>query len=120
MRGVSLDNELLALLSVGIPVGIGVYWAWLHRDWPSETKTVGAAAAVGGGLVGAGFGFGASSGLLAPITAIVGGVAVANLALILFDMWRSRGVHDRLAVTTTTELLELKESGAVPAAVGHH
>jgi len=33
LPGVPLDSELLAVLSVGVPVGLGIYWAWVHRDW---------------------------------------------------------------------------------------
>ena len=31
MPGVPLDNELLAVLSVGVPVGLCIYWGWVHR-----------------------------------------------------------------------------------------
>lgn len=31
-RGVPLDNEAIVALSVGLPVGMGVYLAWVHRD----------------------------------------------------------------------------------------
>ena len=38
MPGVPLDNELLAVLSVGVPVGLGIYFAWVHRDWSAASK----------------------------------------------------------------------------------
>ena len=38
MPGVPLDDELLAVLSVGVPVGLGIYWAWVHRDWSAGTQ----------------------------------------------------------------------------------
>ena len=53
MPGVPLDDELLAALSVGVPIGLGIYFAWVNRDWSAKTKTTGFAAAVGGALVGA-------------------------------------------------------------------
>ena len=28
---VPLDNELLAVLSIGTPVGLGIYFAWVRR-----------------------------------------------------------------------------------------
>ena len=37
LPGVPLDDELLAVLSVGVPVGLGIYWAWVHRDWSATT-----------------------------------------------------------------------------------
>jgi hypothetical protein len=42
--GVPLDEELLAALSVGLPIGLGVYFAWVNRDWSAHTKTTGFAA----------------------------------------------------------------------------
>lgn len=42
---VAIDSELLVALSMGIPIGLGIYWAWLRRDWPAETKRVGLAGA---------------------------------------------------------------------------
>ena len=65
---VPLDSEVLAGLSVGLPIGLGVYLAWVHRDWSAATKAVGFAAAVGGALVGAWLGFNATAGMLALIT----------------------------------------------------
>ena len=41
MPGVPLDDELLAVLSVGVPVGLGIYLAWVHRDWSARSKSVG-------------------------------------------------------------------------------
>ena len=32
MPGVALDDEPLALLSVGVPIGLGIYLAWVQRD----------------------------------------------------------------------------------------
>ena len=86
MPGVPLDDELLAALSVGMPIGLGVYFAWVNRDWSAATKTAGFVAAVGGALVGAWLGFNADGGLLALITAIVGATAGANLLLIVLGM----------------------------------
>ena len=61
MPGVPLDDELLAALSVGLPIGLGIYWAWVHRNWSAGTKTVGFVAAMGGALVGAWLGFNATA-----------------------------------------------------------
>jgi TAP-like protein len=101
LPGVPLDDELLAVLSVGVAVGLGTYWAWVHRDWSARRKGVGLAAAAAGALVGAWFGFHATGDLLALVTAIVGGAAGANLTLILVDIVRARSVDDRVAPETT-------------------
>jgi hypothetical protein len=86
MPGVPLDDELLAMLSVGVPVGLGTYLAWVRRDWSAQTKSIGFAAAAAGALAGAWLGFHATTGLVALVTAIAGSIAGANLALILLDM----------------------------------
>jgi len=90
MPGVPLDNVLLATISIGCPIGLGVYLAWVHRDDPSQTSTWGFAAAMGGALVGAWLGFRAGADLLALITAIVGAAAGSNLAVILLDIAEAR------------------------------
>jgi pimeloyl-ACP methyl ester carboxylesterase len=100
MPGVPLQHELLAALAVGLPIGFCIYWAWVHRDWPSRTKITGFAAAAAGALVGAWLGFHAAGDLLALVTAIAGAVAGANLTLILLDMSRARSVPDRLPAPT--------------------
>jgi uncharacterized membrane protein YdfJ with MMPL/SSD domain/pimeloyl-ACP methyl ester carboxylesterase len=90
LPGVPLDDDLLAVLSVGVPIGLGIYWAWVRRDWTANTKIAGLVAAAVGALVGARLGFNATAGLLALVTAIVGAAAGANLALILHDIARER------------------------------
>ena len=100
MPGVPLNHALLAVLSVGVPVGLGTYWAWVHRDWPAQSKRVGLAAAAAGALAGAWLGLHAAVDLLALITAIVGAVAGANLTLILLDMSRARSADGRVAPET--------------------
>ena len=87
MPGVSLDDQLLAMLSIGVPVGLGIYLAWVP-----------ATAARTPGLRGGDrrrprrrlAGFHASTGLLALLTAILGATVGANLALIVLDVWRAR------------------------------
>ena len=78
---VPLDDELLAALSIGLPVGLGVFLAWLDTERPGEAKAIGLAGALAGALVGAWLGFNVLSGLFAVITTIVGATAVSNLAL---------------------------------------
>jgi pimeloyl-ACP methyl ester carboxylesterase len=102
MPGVPLDDQRLATLSVGLPVALGIYYAWLNRDWPARTRFTGFVAAVVGGLVGAWLGFHAGADLLALVTAIVGAVAGANLMLIALDISSARLVRDRFPATTSS------------------
>jgi hypothetical protein len=101
MPGVRIDNQLLVILSVGAPIGLGTYWAWVHRDWSTPSKRVGLAAATAGTLAGAWLGFHATDSLLAILTAIAGAVAGANLTLILLDMSRARSTRTQSAARTT-------------------
>jgi pimeloyl-ACP methyl ester carboxylesterase len=101
MPGTPVDNEVLSTLSIGVPVGLGIYLAWLKRGTSAADKGVGLAAAVGGAIVGALLGFHATADLLALVTAVLGAIAVANLTLILFDMSRARSTADQLATEAT-------------------
>ena len=110
MPGVPLDDELLAALSVGIPIGLGIYWAWVNRDWAIHTKTTGFAAAVAGALVGAWLGFNATEGLFALITTIVGAAVGANLILVLLDIPWDRRAYDRFAASNANQTVEARLS----------
>ena len=88
-----IDGELLVVLSMGIPIGLGIYWAWLQRDWPAETKRVGLAAAVLSAIVGGWLGFHAGADMLALVTTIAGAAAATNLALILVSIARERALR---------------------------
>jgi pimeloyl-ACP methyl ester carboxylesterase len=107
---VPLDDELLAALSVGLPIGLGIYFAWVHRDWSRQSKAIGLAATAGGALVGAWLGFNAMEGLFALITAIVGAVASANLTLLALDIAWDRQQRDRFVDTNAKETLEARPS----------
>ena len=96
MPGVALDDELLAMLSVGLPVGLGIFLAWVQSDRPSRSNAVGVAAAVAGSLIGAWLGFHATTDLAALVTAIVGAIAGANLTLIGLDIVWARSTQERL------------------------
>jgi TAP-like protein len=90
MPGTPPDDPWLAAISVGLPVGLGVYYAWLDRGWPARTKLTGFVAGVGGALLGAWVGFHAATDLLALVTAIFGAIAGTNLALVVLDVVRER------------------------------
>jgi pimeloyl-ACP methyl ester carboxylesterase len=85
---VPLNSELMAVLSIGTPIGLGTYWAWVNRDRPARATRIGIWVALTGALVGALLGFNATSGIMAVITTIVGAAAGANLGLIALDVAR--------------------------------
>jgi hypothetical protein len=108
--GVPLDDELLAVLSVGVPVGLGIYFAWVNRDWSARTKAMGFAVASGGALLGAWFGFNVTDGLIAVLATVLGAATVANFTLLALDIAWDRRAHDRFAEATGTETLEVSPS----------
>jgi pimeloyl-ACP methyl ester carboxylesterase len=99
---VPLTNPLLGSLSVGAPVGLATYLAWVNRDWNARAKYAGLAAALVSGLVGAWLGFNVTSaglGLMAPLVAIVGAALGANVILIALDVAWALQRRDRFAMT---------------------
>jgi hypothetical protein len=106
MPGTPFGDPLLATLSVGLPIGLCVYWAWVHRDWSMKAKAAGFAAAGVGALAGAWLGYQAAADLLALITAIVGATAGANLILLVFDISWDRRARDRFVETNEKEVLK--------------
>ena len=84
---VPLDDGVLAVLSVGIPIGVGIHLAALDRNRPQRGRF---ATVLAGALAGGWVGFQAGSGLLALITTIVGAALGGNLAAIVLDIRRDR------------------------------
>jgi hypothetical protein len=113
MSGVSLDNALIATLSVGVPIGLGVYFAWMDRDWSPKTRTTGFAAAMSGALIGAWLGFNATSGFFVILSSIVGAAVDANLILLAVDITWDRSNRSRFAAVGGAPLAPLQ------ATVGH-
>jgi hypothetical protein len=109
MPGVPLDDEILAVLSVGLPIGLGIYFAWVDRDRSSRTRTTGFVAATVGALVGAWLGFNAATDLLALVTSIVGATVGANLVLLAYDIARDWSAR-RLATATPQRASALIEA----------
>jgi pimeloyl-ACP methyl ester carboxylesterase len=110
MPGVPLDDELLAALGVGLPIGLGVYYAWVNRNWSGRVKVTGFAAVVGGALAGAWLGLDAAAGLLALLTSIAGAIVGANVILLALDLAWDRQRRDRFAETGAKETLEARPS----------
>ena len=104
---VPLDDPLLGVVSIGMPIGVGIYLAWVRRDQQAGTRRVGFAAAATGALVGAWLGFHTTTGLLAVITTIIGAAVGANLTLLVLDIVRARPAAEpaesRQAALTTAE-----------------
>jgi hypothetical protein len=98
---VPLDSDVLAGLSIGLPVGLGVYLAWVNSDRPRRASAIGLAASLAGALVGAWLGFNVIEGLFAVVTTILGAQIGANLILIVFDVVRERAVPDAVPESPT-------------------
>lgn len=90
-----VTDQLLVTLFGGGSVALGVYLAWVHRDWSANSKTAGFLAAAAGGLMGAWLGF---STTWTVMTSIAGAIAGANLALILLDMSQVWSAAKRSAI----------------------
>jgi pimeloyl-ACP methyl ester carboxylesterase len=100
---ISIDDQLLAVVAIGVPIGLGIYLAWVNRGRQSKGNAIGVAAAAGGALAGAWLGFQATGGLLALVTAIVGAIVGANLSLLAFDISWGRQPRDRVDETNAAE-----------------
>jgi uncharacterized membrane protein YfcA len=85
-----LDDVALGVLAIGVPIGFGIYLAWVDRDRPAGARRVGLVGSMAGALAGAWLGFHAGSGLLAVVTTIVGAALGANLVLLVLDSARAR------------------------------
>ena len=90
-----VGSQLLAVVSIGIPVGLGIYLAWVSR----ETNYVGFAAAMSGAIFGAWLGFNAGEDLLALLTTLIGAAITANLVLIVLDILWDRSGRARISAT---------------------
>jgi RND superfamily putative drug exporter len=87
--GMPLDDAALAILSVGIPIGVGIHLAALDRNRPQRGRF---AIVFAGALAGAWIGFQAGTGLMALITTIIGAALGGNLAALMLDIHRDRPV----------------------------
>lgn len=109
MPGVRIDNQLLVILSLGVTVGLAIYWAWVNRDWSLRRRRAGLATVAAGALVGAWAGLQAMDGLSSLVTATAGAVAGANLTLILFDILQSTSAPGE---PTTTSAIGMRKAGS--------
>ena len=86
LPGVPVTATGLVVLSTGIPIGLGAYWAWTDRALPAVARRTARVAAVGGAVAGAWVALAAAPLPLGLLAAIVGAVAGTNLALIVRDI----------------------------------
>jgi hypothetical protein len=93
----SLTSELLGVLGPSVPIALGLYLAWAHRDWDRATKSRGLLAVTAGTLLGGWLGFAAVSGLSALVTTTIGAAAGGNLALIAVSLFRERSAGVAMA-----------------------
>jgi RND superfamily putative drug exporter len=93
---VPLDDVLLAAVSVGVPVGLGIYLGWVG-DRSAAARLTGLAAALGGALAGGWLGYHAVDGLFALLTTIAGAAVGGNLALLGLDVARDWQASVRFA-----------------------
>ena len=107
---VPLEDQLLAVVSVAVPIWLGVYAGWVRTDTPKAMRAKGIGAAGVGAVVGAALGFHVTSGLIALITTIIGAAVVSNLSLLVLDIWTeraaSRGTAAPAVDLSETEHLE--------------
>ncbi|MGD0381624.1 MAG: alpha/beta hydrolase, partial [Acidimicrobiales bacterium] len=101
-----LDDPLLAVVSIAVPIWLGVYAGWVRSDTPKAMRAKGIGAAGVGAVVGAALGFHATSGLIALITTIIGAAVVSNLSLLVLDIWTERAASRG----TTAPAVDLSET----------
>ena len=87
---VPLDDVRLAVVSIGVPIGLGIYLAWVDRV---RRKRVGLAWTLAGALAGGWLGFQAGTGLLSLVSTIVGAALGGNLAVLALDIWATRAAE---------------------------
>jgi pimeloyl-ACP methyl ester carboxylesterase len=105
MPSTPLDDELLAGISVGLPVGLAIFASWVRSDWSAITRVVGCSAALAGALVGGWLGFNATAGIGAVLTAIAGAAVGANLTLLALDIAWDGAARDRFAESSAPPAL---------------
>jgi pimeloyl-ACP methyl ester carboxylesterase len=88
---VPLQDELLALVSIGTPIALGTYWASVRANESLNGAIARFVATIAGTFAGAWLGFHVTSagfGFAAPLFAIIGATAGANLVVLALDIQR--------------------------------
>ena len=110
MPNLPFDDTRLAVVSIGVPIALGIYYAWVNRDWTARTRMTGLVTAAAGALAGAWLGFHVVEGLFALVTTIVGATVGANLTLLVLDIRWDRRARDRFAARDARETLAAQPS----------
>ena len=86
---VPLDDQVLVVISVGLPVALAVYCGWLKRDTSPTIKLVGLGTVLSAAILGAWLGYHfPATPLPGAVTGILAAVAAANLGLIVLEVVR--------------------------------
>jgi hypothetical protein len=88
---VPLDDEALAVVAIGVAVGLTVGLGWADRGRTGRATAAGFAIAIACGLLGAWLGFHTVDGILAAATTLVGATVGANLGLLTATRRLNRG-----------------------------
>jgi pimeloyl-ACP methyl ester carboxylesterase len=83
---VPLDDQVLVVISVGLPVALAVYCGWLKRESSPTIRLVGLGTVLSAGILGAWLGYHVSAPSLGAVTGMLAAVAAANLGLIVLDV----------------------------------
>lgn len=87
---VPLSDELPGVISASVPVALGLYLAWTHRDAGRAAKIRGLLAASAGALLGGWYGYTVIPGFIGLFATIIGAIAAGNIALIALGLWGDR------------------------------
>jgi hypothetical protein len=87
---VPLSDELPGVISASVPVALGLYLAWTHRDAGRAAKIRGLLAASVGALLGGWYGYTVIPGFIGLFATIIGAIAAGNIALIALGLWGDR------------------------------
>ncbi len=84
---VPIDDQVLVVISVGLPVALAVYCGWLKRDSSPTIKLVGLGTVLSAAILGAWLGYHVpATPFLGAVTGTLAAVAAANLGLIVLDV----------------------------------
>ena len=114
----ALSSELLRVLAPSGLIALGLYLAWVHRNWDRATKSLGLLAATAGALLGGWLGFTAASGLFALVTTTIGAAAGGNLALIAVSLFRDRSARAAMATLPPNSATPTDSDDVVPDLAG--
>ena len=107
LPGIAIDDQSLVVLCMSLPIGLGIYFASVQREWSTQTRTIRLLAATAGALIGGWLGFNTTSVPEALGTTIVGAAIAANFLLILLEIFPrvaispSRRQHETTAERTS-------------------